>query len=53
MALVQNKKRLIKLVIGVFIMFVGGVICPTWGAVTRLGVQAIFIFCRHDLPGDQ
>ena len=44
MALTKNKARLIKLVIGVFIMFVGGVICPTWGAVTRLGVQAIFIF---------
>lgn len=36
--------KLIKLVIGVFIMFIGGLICPTWSTVTRLGVQAVFIF---------
>lgn len=37
-------KKLIHLAISLFFMFVFGLICPTWGPVTRMGVQAIGIF---------
>lgn len=36
--------RIIKLLIGLVFMFLMGNILPTWGPVTRLGVQAICIF---------
>lgn len=34
----------IKLVIGLFLIFIFGRICPTWGGITQTGVQAIGIF---------
>ena len=37
-------KRVIHLAISLFFMFIFGWICPTWGDVTREGVQAIGIF---------
>lgn len=37
-------KQIVNLVISLFFMFVFGWICPTWGEVTRQGVQAIGIF---------
>ncbi len=40
----SSTSKLIKLAVGVFLMFIGGLICPTWGTVTQLGVQSIFIF---------
>lgn len=40
----KNKKRIINLIIGVLLLFIVGVAVPTWGPVTRLGVQAISIF---------
>jgi len=40
----STRKYLIYLVIGLFFMFVFGYICPTWGPVTRTGVNAISIF---------
>lgn len=36
--------RIIKLLIGLIFMFLLGNILPTWGPVTRLGVQVICIF---------
>ena len=46
MALNKQKtgQKTIHLAIGLAIMFLGGLIAPTWGPVTRLGVQAIAIF---------
>lgn len=40
----KSKKRIINLIIGVLLLFIVGVAVPTWGPVTRLGVQAISIF---------
>ena len=37
-------KRIAILIIGLFFMFVFGHICPTWGAVTRLGVKVFGVF---------
>ncbi|MBQ7860538.1 MAG: hypothetical protein IJ347_10500 [Faecalibacterium sp.] len=37
-------KKLMHLGISLFMMFIFGMICPTWGTVTRMGVQAIGIF---------
>ena len=36
--------KIVHLIISLFFMFVFGHICPTWGPVTRLGVEAIGIF---------
>lgn len=44
MAVLRDRSRWIKIIIGIALMFLGGIICPTWSSVTRLGVQAIFIF---------
>lgn len=40
----KKQKRIINLIIGVLLLFIVGVAVPTWGPVTRLGVQAISIF---------
>jgi len=40
----STPKYLAYLAIGLFFMFVFGRICPTWGPVTRVGVQGISIF---------
>lgn len=39
-----TKKQLIHLSISFFFIFIFGSFCPTWGGITRLGVQAIGIF---------
>lgn len=39
-----SKKEIAYILIGLFIMFVCGHICPVWGTVSRMGVEAIFIF---------
>ncbi|OON85967.1 hypothetical protein BXO88_10090 [Oribacterium sp. C9] len=39
-----TSQKIMHLCISLFFMFVFGLICPTWGPVTRLGVQAIGIF---------
>ncbi len=39
-----TKKQLVNLFIGLFFMFVAGWFCPTWGGITRQGVQAIIMF---------
>ena len=36
--------KFVHLAISLFLMFIFGRICPTWGPVTRLGVEAIGIF---------
>ena len=38
-----DAKYIIKLVIALLFLFVLGRICPTWGGITRMGVEAIFI----------
>lgn len=35
---------IVKLLIGLFLIFVFGRICPVWGDVSRVGVQGIWIF---------
>ena len=35
---------IIKLLIGLFLIFVFGWICPTWGDISRAGIQTIWIF---------
>lgn len=37
-------KKAVHLVISLFFMLLFGSICPTWGPVTRMGVQAVGIF---------
>lgn len=37
-------KQLIHLAVSLFLMFGFGLICPSWGGITRLGLQAIGIF---------
>ena len=39
-----SRKQAINLVVSLFLMFIFGWICPTWGGITRQGVQAIWIF---------
>ncbi len=39
-----TQKQLIHLAISFFFIFIFGAFCPTWGGITRLGVQAIGIF---------
>ncbi len=39
-----TKKQLIHLAISFFFIFIFGAFCPTWGGITRPGVQAIGIF---------
>ena len=39
-----TKQQLINLAVSFFFMFVFGLICPTWGGITRQGMQAIGIF---------
>lgn len=39
-----STKQIVHLIISLFLMFGFGLICPTWGNVTRQGVQAIGIF---------
>lgn len=34
-----SKSKMIQTVIALLIMFVAGFIIPTWGPVTRMGVQ--------------
>ncbi|MCD8325033.1 MAG: hypothetical protein LUC32_08850, partial [Clostridiales bacterium] len=40
----KSMKKYVHLIIALFFMFVFGRICPTWGDVTRMGVEAIGIF---------
>lgn len=39
----KNKSKTIQIIIAIFIMFIAGYIVPTWGPVTRLGVQYLCI----------
>lgn len=39
-----TKTQLIHLAVSLFFMFIFGLICPTWGGITRQGIQAIGIF---------
>lgn len=39
-----TKKKLPHWIIGMFLMFIFGYICPTWSVVTRLGVKMLGVF---------
>lgn len=35
---------IVKLLVGLFFIFVFGRVCPPWGGITQTGIQAIGIF---------
>ena len=51
-----NRKHIIVSILGVFFMFGFGYVCPTWGSVTRMGVQYLgiligwIVMCAFGIP---
>lgn len=52
----EGRKHIIVSILGFFLMFVFGYICPTWGPVTRMGVQYLgiligwIVMCAFGIP---